>query len=237
MKHNIVKFDVIESTNTEALNNDYPDGTVILAKFQTKGRGQRGNVWKSDHAQNLTFTIVSYPNRPLLESFPLSMLVALSVTKTLQSYNLDARIKWPNDIYVGDFKICGMLIENTIKEDSIINKSIAGIGINVSQTVFPSSIPNPTSMALCGVHESVDNVLDRFLMVYDELLVNSDEDLYKEYIDLLWRKEGFYPYEDEKGRFIAEIKSINPHTGRLMLKREDGTLSEYYFKEVRALLK
>ncbi len=237
MVFDIVGFDVLESTNTEALTKDYPEGTIIWAQFQTKGRGQRGNIWNAKASENLTFSVVLCPGRLLLDSYPISMAAALAVVKTLNTYGIEAKIKWPNDIYVGDLKIAGILIENSLSSDSVITKSVIGVGLNVLQTTFPDSIPNPVSMLLLGVKETTGNVLSGFVKQLSDVLELDDSILFEEYMGMLWRKDGYFPYQDDTGRFLAEIKNVNPHTGRLTLLKENGEICEYYFKEVQALLK
>jgi len=236
----IVRFDTLDSTNSEALRGDYPEGTVILADHQTQGRGQRGNVWCSEKSQNLTFSVVHYPDLPLSDSFRISMAAALSVTDLLSSFGIESRIKWPNDIYVGNKKIAGILIENSLSGSSLIRKSVIGIGLNVMQTEFPSNIPNPTSMALCGVKVSAEDVLSRlsfcFSDCFSDCFSEPVQPLYARYRNLMWRRDGFHLYSDAQGSFMARIADVDCATGRISLEREDGTISCYFFKEVSAII-
>lgn len=233
---NLVRFDTIDSTNSEALRGNYPEGTIITAEHQTNGRGQRGNSWNSKKSQNLTFSLVHYPNIHLADSFQISMVAALAITDLLKTFGIDSRIKWPNDIYVGNQKIAGILIENSLSGDSIIHKTVIGIGLNVRQTEFPSNIPNPTSMALCGVDVSPENLPEELLSRLTFRFSEPKQTIYSRYRDLMWRKEGYYPYSDAEGNFMAKISDVDIHTGRLSLTREDGITKQYYFKEVRALI-
>lgn len=140
----------IDSTNSEAhrYRHEASDFTVWAAEFQTAGRGQRGNSWESAVGENLTFSILLKPHKFLsTRQFELSEVVALGVVNYLASKGIDAKIKWPNDIYVGDKKICGILIENVLSGDTL-SVCIAGIGLNLNQRVFRSDAPNPTSVAL-----------------------------------------------------------------------------------------
>lgn len=229
---NVVRFDTLDSTNSEALRVDYPEGTAVVAECQTEGRGQRGNVWDSEKSKNLTFSLVHYPNIPLEDSFQISMAAALAVADSLRSFGIFPKIKWPNDIYVGEEKIAGILIENSLTGSSVIRKSVIGIGLNVGQREFPSGIPNPTSMALCGVEVSADRVLETFSFPFSEPVSS----LYSRYTEMMWRKEGYHPYCDADGNFMAKIAGVDMHTGRLSLEREDGTIRKYYFKEVKATI-
>lgn len=229
---NIVRFDTLDSTNSEALRGNYPEGTIVVADHQTDGRGQRGNVWNSEKSKNLTISVVHYPDIPIAESFRISMAAALSITDLLMSFGIDSKIKWPNDIYVGDLKIAGILIENSLAGDSLIRKSVIGVGLNVLQREFPSDIPNPTSMILCGVDVSPDIVLSKLSVRFSQEL----ESLYSQYRNRMWRKDGCHLYNDAGGNFKAKISDVDMYTGRLSLERENGVISKYYFKEVRAIL-
>ena len=155
-KHDIIWLEEVDSTNEEARRriSDIDNLSVVSAVRQTAGRGQRGNRWQSADGENLTFSIVLKFGADQLESmaasgqFVISEVAALSVVDFLARHDIEAKIKWPNDIYVGDKKICGILIENALK-GNCLSHSIVGIGLNVNQTVFDPSLPNPTSMALC----------------------------------------------------------------------------------------
>lgn len=152
MKSNpdIIWLDVAESSNDVArMAIDSLDNlSVVAVRCQTKGRGQRTNTWETAPGQNLTFTIVLKDLEILpSEQIAISQITALSVVEFLEMHGIGAKIKLPNDVYVGTKKICGILIENSLR-GSHITWSIIGIGINVNQTVFPSSLPNPTSILL-----------------------------------------------------------------------------------------
>lgn len=143
-------FDTIDSTNDEALrcSDNAGDLAVFAADFQTNGRGQRGNGWESGKGENLTFTVLLRPvHVPAQRQFAISEIASLSVVKYLQSKGLEAKIKWPNDIYIGDRKVCGILIEHSFSGVNL-SVSIVGIGINLNQTIFASNAPNPTSVLL-----------------------------------------------------------------------------------------
>ena len=152
MKNNpdIIWLDVAESSNDEARRaiDSLDNLSVVAVRCQTSGRGQGTHTWESAPGENLTFSVVLkepgiFPN----EQIAISQITALAVVRFLALHGIDAKIKLPNDIYVGDRKICGILIENTLCAGKI-KWSIVGIGINVNQTTFPSSLPNPTSILL-----------------------------------------------------------------------------------------
>ena len=160
-KHDIIWLESIDSTNEECRRriSDIDNLSVVAALSQTSGKGQRGNVWLSEPGRNLTFSIVlKFPAKglkaemePMLayDQFVLSEITSLAIVDLLAEHDIQAKIKWPNDIYVGDRKICGMLIENSLRGEWI-QHSIIGIGLNVNQRNFDVTLPNPTSMVLCS---------------------------------------------------------------------------------------
>jgi BirA family biotin operon repressor/biotin-[acetyl-CoA-carboxylase] ligase len=212
-------------------------GAVIATREQTAGRGQRGNSWEAEPGKNLTFSILLKPhNIPAAEAFSLSMLTAIAIADFL-SERLPGqciKIKWPNDIYAGDLKICGILHENAFAGGTF-EHSIAGIGINVNQTIFMSDAPNPVSMAMLAKHEfDVDELLGQITAHILEVCDSYDGDAKKltaHYRTMLWRGEGEYLWLDHlTGETIhAAIASVAP----------DGTFTlattpprSYAFKEI-----
>ena len=147
----IIWLKLTDSTNDEARRRlDVLDNlSVVAARTQTSGRGQGDHTWTSEPGQNLTFTVVLKfpPCAPLAASEILRITQA--VTHALREYLLSkgvaARIKWPNDIYVGDKKICGILIENILGGKQVA-ASMVGIGLNLNQSRFPADLPNPVSL-------------------------------------------------------------------------------------------
>lgn len=176
--YKIIYKDSIDSTSA-ALRKMLPDVenlTVLSARMQTSGRGQLTHEWHSAPGENLTFSIfLEYDHLRCFQAKRqqlLSMASALSVVDFLASYGIGAQIKKPNDIYVGDRKICGMLIENSLSGENM-NWSIVGIGINVNQTEFPSFLPNPVSMLQLMPGErplNLDECLEKFLECFDRQL-------------------------------------------------------------------
>ena len=147
---------ICASTNAEAhaelvKNDATPEGLTILADEQTAGRGQRGNAWQAAAGENLTFSVVLRPTfLPVGQQFALSIAVALAGFDTLRAVlgrGVAAWVKWPNDLYVGNRKVGGVLIENTVR-GNFLASSIVGIGLNVNQTAFGSDLGGATSLAL-----------------------------------------------------------------------------------------
>ena len=146
----------LPSTNTEVKKPGYRHGDAVIAKEQTAGRGQRGNRWSSNPGENLTFSLVWEPT--FLEAkrqFLLSEAVALALTDTLGEYNIKAKIKWTNDIYVGRKKICGILIEHDLGTDGHLARTIVGIGLNINQKEFFENAPKDTILLIVNFSGSI----------------------------------------------------------------------------------
>ena len=240
----IIHLQEIDSTNNYLHALAHPErlgeGSVVWAEFQTAGRGQIGNSWESAEGENLTFSVVLYPTfLPANRQFLISQITALSVKQTLDRYVDDITVKWPNDIYWKDKKICGMLIENDLMGRNI-SQSISGIGINVNQEVFHSTAPNPVSLRqITGkqydIFEILKNIMLRIQSGY-ELLRNGDTELIAHrYEKALFRKEGMHRYKDADGEFFARIICVEPE-GKLILEDDAQRKRGYMFKEVEYLL-
>ena len=215
--------------------------TVISTDFQTAGRGQRGNSWESEEKKNLLFSLLLTPSfLPANEQFILSQVVSLSIKEELDTYGSGFSIKWPNDIYWKDKKICGMLIENDLMGRNI-SQSISGIGINVNQEAFHSTAPNPVSLRqITGkqydIFEILRNIMLRIQSDY-ELLRNGDTELIAHrYEKALFRKEGMHRYKDADGEFFARIICVEPE-GKLILEDDAQKKRGYMFKEVEYIFK
>lgn len=244
-----IRLDEVDSTNSwlKANGAAYGHGTVVTAAAQTAGRGQRGNSWESQPGANVTMSMLIEPGDvPASKQFAVSEVVSLAVVDTLRKFLGDeapVAVKWPNDIYWNDRKICGILIENVLCGTRIL-RSVVGIGLNVNQREFLSDAPNPVSMFQIAGHEfgvdEVLQVLSRNIMGYcSEYLSSSDgmEQLHSLYMHSLWRREGLHPYRDTatERTFNASIAAISPE-GMLTLEESDGHTAIYAFKEVKALI-
>lgn len=219
-------------------------GAVVAARIQTSGRGQRGNTWEAEPNRNLTFSMLLRPRTIMAATqFELSMLVSLGVCDALAAASGERfSVKWPNDIYHGDRKICGILIENSL-DGRRIGRSIAGIGINVNQRVFVSDAPNPVSLAnVTGREFDLDSLLtqvcDTVLSLFDSYEDQPDPAaLVGRYRSMLWRGSGFHRWLDTATAtvFEAEISDVAAD-GILTLRKCDGAVRRYAFKEVSAVL-
>ena len=147
---NIIKLNAIDSTNDYLKNlldkKPVINYTVVTANFQNKGKGQMGGFWESEAGKNLICSVyLSNSIIKLSNQFVINIIVCLAIKKSLHKFNIpQLSVKWPNDIMSGSSKICGVLIENIIKNSSI-QDIIIGIGLNVNQTIFKNS-PNATSI-------------------------------------------------------------------------------------------
>lgn len=211
--------------------------TVVVADNQTAGCGQGTNRWESEPGKNLLFSVKFRPEGiPAARNFVLLEAAAIAARHAIATETGCATIKWPNDIYVGDRKISGTLSECRIL-GGLVQSCIVGIGINVNQTVFTSDAPNPVSIRnLTGRETDKQKVLDNVLERLDAMLTLAGTDsgrtaIHNEYTSLLYRKEGTHCYRDAQGVFDAIIDGIEPD-GHLLLRRTDGTVSRYAFKEV-----
>ena len=241
-----LKVNQTASTNTylSRLAATLPGGTVIYTPSQTAGRGQKGNSWESEDGKNLTFSmLIKRPPVKARDQFYLSEAAALAVVEALTAQAGETfTVKWPNDVYWQDKKICGMLIENSL-DGADIATSIIGIGINVNQERFLSDAPNPVSLTLItGREHDLEALLKRVCARIEQLVDGLDDDnaranLHQRYMAALYRNDGRqHPYEDATGhRFMATVTSIAPD-GTLTLLHEDGTGHNYLFKEVRHII-
>ena len=217
-------------------NKKEPSPSVcVVAEYQTAGKGCGSNSWESERGKNLTFSMLIHPEAlPANAQFHITEVVSVALCETLELYiNKKVEIKWPNDIYVGDRKICGILIENRL-QGSTIKDAIIGIGLNVNQRVFLSDAPNPVSLyQLTGQETNRDTLLNRFLEAFER--VSQSNTTCIDYRERLFRKGKEGLYEDETGRFTARLTDVLSD-GRLQLVDSEGQTRIYAFKEVQFII-
>jgi BirA family biotin operon repressor/biotin-[acetyl-CoA-carboxylase] ligase len=237
-------YEKVSSTNTvaSALIRDEspPEGTVITASFQESGRGQVGNIWESEPGKNLLMSVILYPFmiKPE-EQFVISQMISLAVLDLVSMYTTEARIKWPNDIYAGDDKIAGILIENSIMGEKLVS-SVAGIGLNVNQKLFRSGAPNPVSLAgITGRTHDLSLITRQLFSSLDSRyrLITKGKQSFpgREYHAVLYRCGEWHLYADDSGEFEGRIDGVRPD-GVLVMSRKNGIIREYAFKEVDYIL-
>ena len=215
--------------------------TVVVADYQTAGKGQGTNTWESEKGKNLLFSILVHPTTlPIERQYILSEAAALSYKEVLDAYTEDISVKWPNDIYWQDRKVSGTLIETSLSK-GVFKDFIIGTGINVNQKEFRSDAPNPVS--LCQItgreiplEEVQDRVVEKFEKYYQMVIEGAYETISKRYHEALYRKEGLFPYRDRNGEFTASIDHVKDN-GHLVLKDADGNAREYAFKEVQFVMR
>ena len=234
----ILEFEELDSTNTKAaelLKGGLEDRSVVLTFRQTKGKGQVGNSWESEAGKNISITVVFRPERlQAVQQFAVSMVIALGCRDFIRKYVQGCCVKWPNDVYVGEQKMVGILIEHTIA-GAFIRTSLCGIGININQRQFYSDAPNPVSLfQLLGkeldIREALKELLEGIGKRYER--IREDTELRRDYLEALYRKCGDYVWEDASGKFVASFKGIDEY-GRLVLKDSEGKERVYGFKEVK----
>lgn len=246
----LVALDETDSTNQHLsrLCNERQEAiaefTTVVAEFQTAGKGQRGNTWEAEEGKNLLFSFVLYPT--FLEArrqFILSQIVSLAIKEELSRWSDEITIKWPNDIYWKDRKMCGILIENDLAGHNIA-RTISGIGININQELFRSDAPNPVSLKqITGQEHDRSSILAHILRrveIYYNSLRTEEPNIYSaeiaaRYARSLYRRRGLHPYEDANGKFLARLLRVE-QDGRLILEDESGQERQYLFKEVQHVI-
>jgi BirA family transcriptional regulator, biotin operon repressor / biotin---[acetyl-CoA-carboxylase] ligase len=213
------------------------EGTVILTHRQTQGRGQAGTRWESAPYENITLSIILYPN--FLEAragFLLSQAIALGVRDTIaDTIGIPVAIKWPNDIYIAGRKTAGILLQTALQGNHF-QYCVAGIGINVNQTSFSPDIPNPTSLALAtGKQTLIDPVKELLFRHVDIRYRQLREGLYDlletDYLRYLYRLEEDCLFEEPGGkRFEGRITGITD-TGKLLVVHQ-GKTRRFDVKEI-----
>lgn len=233
-------FDFIElpeaaSTNSVAASGTFAPGSVVYTMRQSAGRGCGGNSWESEPGKNIAMTLVlGDMGVAVARQFAISMAVALGCYDYVSQYVSNCKVKWPNDIYVGDRKIAGILIEHSLA-GATLSRSLCGVGLNINQEIFYSDAPNPVSLRqLTGVEYRVQSELRKLVEAIGKRLesVKDFNSLRSEFISHLYRGNGVYGWCDTSGEFQASVYGIDDF-GRLQLMRVDGAVHAYGFKEIR----
>jgi BirA family biotin operon repressor/biotin-[acetyl-CoA-carboxylase] ligase len=241
---NVIELDSVDSTNNYArnlLSGQRPvEGTVVFAREQYAGRGQMGNTWKTETGKNLTASVVLYPDfLDADKQFFLNMAVALAVKDFCEFVLSDeVKIKWPNDIYFGDKKLGGILIENTISGSQIAT-SVIGIGLNVNQREFDASLPNPVSMIQIhyGQYDirALVNELSGFIeKYYLQLKQKHFNFLDRAYTDALYRYQQTHEFKKGETIMRGEITGVTKE-GKLVID-SNGKEHRFGFKEIEYII-
>lgn len=239
----IVKVDATESTNTflkEMCRKKHLENfTVVITDEQTKGRGQMHASWQSEKGKNLTFSVlIRFLNLKIDRQFYISKIISLSVYEVLSDL-LPTRIsvKWPNDILSAHQKLCGVLIENSVKKTQV-NYSIVGIGLNVNQQEF-KNLPKATSMNLvANTTFDLDDVLLKLIESIKKHVAILDSDNYQLidslYLNQLYKFNKPSMYKDSTGSFMGKIVGVSLQ-GKLQIELDNETVEEFDLKEIQFL--
>ncbi|NBU81350.1 MAG: biotin--[acetyl-CoA-carboxylase] ligase [Flavobacteriaceae bacterium] len=239
----LIKLDAIDSTNDflkQLLKeSEVPDYTIIMAKEQTKGKGQMGAKWISEPGKNLTISIlvkdIKLSNQNI---YDFNIAVALSVLNVLKNIQIpNVFIKWPNDIMADSKKVAGILIEIIVKQNESFT-AIVGVGLNLNQTNF-KKLPQATSLiSITGKtyeQEEIALLLKESLELNIEILNQNSDLLWEEYHDNLFKKDYPSPFEDINGhRFMGIIQKVTKN-GKLEVLLEDNSITHFEVKEVKML--
>ncbi len=236
-------FQELPSTNTWLMESlvahKLPEGTLVLADHQTKGKGQFGAIWSSEPSSSLTFSILLKPIfLPISNTYDISICIALAIHDCLNELRPGFKIKWPNDIYFENKKVAGILIENQIHKSSC-EHSVVGIGLNVNQTEF-FKLPKATSLKqIIGVNFPVQNLLDRLCETiearYLQLRANMYPSLLKSYLEHMYWFNEIHTFQTDALQFNASIIGVL-RNGRLLLKFSDGSTRDFEIKELQFIV-
>ena len=237
----VVRLDETLSTNAELKRlqkeNPLPQYSMVMAEFQTAGRGQAGNSWHSGKGNNLLLSFMLYPHGvKAKDQFIISQIVSLAIKRVLDNFTTNVTIKWPNDIYWKDKKIAGILIENSLMGQHI-EHTIVGVGLNINEKEFPESLPNPISLRNITGEEADREILLRLLQIeflrhYHAMERGETASIEWAYMQHLYHADGPYWYADKDGRFKATIKRVLPSGHLVLATFPDEEERTYSFKEV-----
>ena len=224
MDFRIIHIEETDSTN-RWLKENGEGNMVVVADYQTAGKGCGTNSWESERGKNLTFSMLIHPTDiPASRQFRITEIISVAICEVLEQYIGDVSIKWPNDIYWRNGKLGGILIENALTGNQI-RDCIIGVGLNVNQRRFLSGAPNPVSLWQISEHETdCAQLLDEILAKFGELVA---QDVRPQYLARLYRRQGYHPFVDQDGAFMAELTGVE----------EDGHLLKYMARFNRILLK
>ncbi|MBV6646608.1 MAG: biotin--[acetyl-CoA-carboxylase] ligase [Cyclobacteriaceae bacterium] len=226
------------STNDELLqminSGRVLEGMTIIADFQAKGRGQRGNSWESEPGKNLLFSFLLRPHYlQIQDQFFLNKIVSLGILRSLQRIGLrKVRIKWPNDIYVDDCKIAGILIELSIQGQRM-EHAVVGIGLNVNQHDFDTVAATSAYIEL-GIELNKDSLLEDVLRDIEYWLLKlrntGRQEIDEHYLQNLYRRDEEHSFEVFGEEVLGIIQGVNDR-GQLQLQTSAGVRS-FGLKEI-----
>jgi BirA family biotin operon repressor/biotin-[acetyl-CoA-carboxylase] ligase len=238
---NTIFLEEIPSTNTYAMEivakTNPPEGTCIYTAYQSAGRGQIGRFWHSSKYKNILSSYIFYPKQlQISDQFLLNIISGLAVKDVVSEFIENVKIKWPNDIYVGDKKIAGILVQNILR-GAEIKATVIGIGLNVNEDFFPSDIPNPISLTmLTNINHDIPAILQllsaRIEYYYMKMKVGQQALMETAYTNALYRlNEKALFIKEDKTTFSGYIQGVDTQ-GKLLIKMENGEIMAFGFREI-----
>ncbi len=171
----------LDSTNTKAwelISENAENGTVVITENQTKGRGRQANKWISTQGKSLTFSIIIYPNALPSQINIYSLIAGLAITDCLNTYDIQAQLKWPNDILISGKKVGGILCESKIS-GGVIKSMVIGIGLNVNENIkeFPEDLRNNVTslMIESGKRSQLEELLANIINHLEHRIQDKDD--------------------------------------------------------------
>jgi BirA family biotin operon repressor/biotin-[acetyl-CoA-carboxylase] ligase len=216
-----------------------PEGYVVITDNQTQGKGLETNSWESEVGKNLTFSIILYPDFAAEQQFTLNKAISLGIYDFLQNKigKVNVSVKWPNDIYIDDKKVCGILIQNSLIGNRF-DYTIVGIGLNVNQSIFLSDAPNPVSMKMItgidyNIEELLEKLLKAILLRYSQVKTLPKK-IGQDYQNALYRFMEWHYFEVKKNRIFGRIRGTNEY-GQLLIETENKPVLICDLKEIKFL--
>ena len=217
------------------------EGTLVITDEQTAGRGMAGNSWESESGKNLLFSFVWMPEfLGVDQQYALTKVVSLALRSVIarKVRHRSVSIKWPNDLYIGDSKVAGILIENSIMGGRF-RWMICGLGLNVNQETFSSALPNPVSLIQsCKTPFDLDDLLYDCCEALDQYYQRIHENIHaldEEYTQHLYRKDRLSSFEFQGQRIRAYIRNVTRY-GHLLIEDEQGFSHECDMKTLKFII-
>jgi len=245
MKARIISLPETGSTNkyaTGLLSKERPEeGCVVITDHQTQGKGTDTNTWESEKGKNLTFSLILYPDFKADQQFILNKAISLGICDFLHAELPQSviTIKWPNDIYIGNKKVCGILIQNSVIGNHL-DYVVVGIGLNVNQTIFTSDAPNPVSLKMVSgkeydLNELLQKLLNSIFKKYAQVIPETSQKIENDYLKKLYRLMEWQEFILKGNKILARITGTNAY-GQLELETENRQVFSCDLKEVKFII-
>lgn len=237
MGQEVYYFDSIDSTNIYAntIANQASEGSVVVSKEQTQGKGRSGKVWVSDNDQGIYFSTILKPSIPISRASFLTQVAGAALATSLEKLGVACQIKWPNDLVLNGRKIAGILTEMRAEIESI-SYIIVGIGVNIGPKTFEESISTvATSLANEGYQIRDLDLLRTFFIDFEDLYEDFKKRDYSRILGILkdksavLGKEIYLIRDGQKDKVFAE--NIDEY-GNLIVRNELGFLEEVFTGEI-----